>query len=56
MSVRDFDVRVALHSSSGFNPCFSGCRSAIFNMLYVFTPIKCVSILVLVDVGPRLFK
>ena len=37
-----------------FNPCFSGCRSAISLHSHRFNTGLRVSILVLVDVGPRL--
>ena len=54
MSVRDFSVGLlAVFISMSFNPCFSGCRSAI-GASVVWTIVETsVSILVLVDVGPR---
>ena len=41
------------YSLLSFNPCFSGCRSAIEYIVTVQKQRAEVSILVLVDVGPR---
>ena len=48
-------LKAELHLIDGFNPCFSGCWSSTCIVSWCMCTDKVVSILVLVDVGLRLY-